>query len=524
MGYNRRVRAPSPSSIRALALVCGAVAAAFVLVYPFTVARYPAITDLPFHAAQVSIFRHYGDPAFHFTEQFELHPFDVPYVSMYFVGTCLAYVLPIHVAAKAMAVAMLALLPLGLGLLFHGLKKNPLLGLLGLGFAYSDLTHWGFLNFVGALGLYAASIGAALLLLDRPSGKRELGLGALLVLLFFTHVYRFPYAILAILLTALVMYPATRRVKPLLRPMGAACALFVTWFALRPATLSSGLGPLQFDATRWQRAGEFVFGSYLGASGVEEKNIAKLLLGALAVVVAISLIFHEEAPGSPDSRWFSRARTLLPLALGAGHLLAYFTLPSRVGEWWYVYPRELPAALFIAVAAVPDLPRRRPVELGAVLVTGLAAGRMALFVASRWLAFEQATADFRQIAGNLPPAPKLAYLVIDHSLPAPAGDKRWSPMVHLPAWIQAERGGSLSFHFAGWRIFPVWYRPPSVSVPPPVPRDFEWNPSWFQVNDQGRFFDWFLVRLHDDPAPIFAPDPSIQLVDHQGSFWLYRRR
>lgn len=521
MLYNGGVAA----RIRALTLAVAALAALYVLVYPFAVARHPAITDLPFHAAQASIFRHYGDPAFHFTEQFELHPFDVPYVTMYALGALAAFALPVHVAAKVMAVAMLALLPLGLAVLFLGLKKSPLWGLWGLAFAYTDLTHWGFLSFVGALGLYAASIGLTLRLLDAPSPRRQLELGAVLGLLFFTHVYRFPYALLAILLTAAVMYPATRRVKPVFAPLGAALGLFALWFALRPKTLSSGLGPLSLEWSRVSRMSEFVFGSYVGQSGAEERSISLLMLAAL-VLVAIAAVVLRDPPAERDAREraFRRGATLLPVLLAGGHLLAYFTLPTRVGEWWYVYPRELPAGLFILLGVLPDLPKRPALRLGAVLSIGLVSGRMALFVAERWHAFARQTADFREIASNLPPAPKLAYLVIDHGLPGKAGEKRHSPMVHLPAWIQAEKGGWLSFHFAGWRIFPVWYRSGVPEAPPPVPRDWEWNPSWFRVNEQGRFFDWFLVRLQDDPAPIFAPDPGIQLVERRGSWWLYRRR
>ena len=154
----------------------------------------------------------------------------------------------------------------------------------------------------------------------------------------------------------------------------------------------------------------------------------------------------------------------------------------------------------------------------------LATGRMASFVARRFAGFERETTDFRAITAKLPLAPRLAYLVVDHvGAKDGVGDKRNSAYVHLPAWVQAERGGWLSFHFAGWGIFPVQYRTVAPGVPPPVPRDWEWNPTWFRVLEHGRSFDWFLVRVADDPSLAFAADRSIQLVDHQGTWWLYRR-
>src|SRR5690349_22803142 len=93
----------------AVGLVAIAVAA-YVVVYPFLVTALPPITDLPFHAAETSILRHYLDRSWHFKEQFSLHPFDAPYVSMYVVGLVFALFLPITWATKAMSIVMLGLM------------------------------------------------------------------------------------------------------------------------------------------------------------------------------------------------------------------------------------------------------------------------------------------------------------------------------------------------------------------------------------------------------------------------------
>src|SRR5258706_1909168 len=104
---------PSQALLGAMAVAL----AAYVIAYPFTLARYPPITDLPFHAAETSIFRHYFDPAYHFREQFSLHPLEVPYLSMYLLGATLALGFSISVATKLMAIVMLALVPIGLSVL-----------------------------------------------------------------------------------------------------------------------------------------------------------------------------------------------------------------------------------------------------------------------------------------------------------------------------------------------------------------------------------------------------------------------
>jgi hypothetical protein len=61
-------------------------------------------------------------------------------------------------------------------------------------------------------------------------------------------------------------------------------------------------------------------------------------------------------------------------------------------------------------------------------------------------------------------------------------------------------------------------------IPPPVPERWEWKPQLFDLQEQGSFFDWFLVRQRGAPDDLFAADRSIVRVDHRGMWWLYRRR
>jgi hypothetical protein len=172
------------------------------------------------------------------------------------------------------------------------------------------------------------------------------------------------------------------------------------------------------------------------------------------------------------------------------------------------------------LAAVPNLPRPGWARVSLVSLVGVATGAMALFVATEWSRFDRLNADFRAILPAIPGSPRLMYLVFDHrGLP-----KRHSPFVHFPAWVQAEKGGWLSFHFARWGIFPVRYREPNAGVvPPPLPHDWEWRPQDFRVERDGAWFDTFLVRHSIDPSELFAADPRIRLVTREGTWWLYRR-
>ncbi|WP_437951100.1 hypothetical protein WME98_09950 [Sorangium sp. So ce296] len=555
------VRAPLSA---ALALVVVA-ASVYVIALPFAVVRYPPMTDLPFHAAQTAALRHYLDPAWHFREQFTLQPLAVPYMSMYALGALLMLVLPPVAAVKVAAAAMLALLPAGLAVLFHGLKRSPLLGVLGLVLVWCNLTHWGFLNHMGALGLFAMVVGLTLLLVDRPSRGRQAALALALVALFFTHVFRFPFAIGAAVGAAIVVFPATRRLRPIALPLAPALVLFAAWLAVRTDTLHAA--PFT-PALHWERLGEapsLLFTSFTDpAEAAAARRAARLVLatllvclGGAAVQLAASMSAPAPAPATPAAapaaptsapapapatpmpapavpdaapppatdarqRAFARLAALVPIACAAVFLGLFLSLPLQIGLWWYVYPREIVAALFLALGAFPDLPRSPWLKAPAVLALAAAALSLGDVARDNYRRFDHSTRDFDAIIARIPPAPRLLYLVFDHG----GSTRATTPFIHLPAWVQATRGGWLSFHFAVWDASPIAYRPraePGAVVPPPTPLRWEWTPEKFDVRRHGAFFDWFLVRRRAGADHLFARDPSIVPVDHVGDWWLYRR-
>lgn len=525
--FHRIQRAVTKSPLEVALAVAAIVAAVYAIAAPFTAARYPAMTDLPFHAAQTGTLRHWLDPSFHQQDQFELHPIAVPYLSMYALGAALMLVFPMLVAVKIAAAVMLALLPAGLAVMFHGMKKSPLLGLLGLGPAWSSLTHWGFLNFMGALGLFAMAVGFTFLLVDKPTRGRQLALGLTLVALFFTHIFRYPFALSAVLGTAIVMYPVTRRIRPIIAPLSPAIALFLVWLRARPAALAGSMGPLTVHK---ERLGELTADLMGAFSDPAEKLAFESLFRIIVVVAIICVALGIWARVDARSREVERRRfawdalaLIVPLACAAVFLGLFLVLPMEIGLWWYVYPREATAAAFLLLGAFPDLPRS--ILLRAPLVAALASGGLGVsaVVAKNYAVFGKATDDFAEITRQIPRAPRLLYLVFEHG----GSTRTISPFIHLPAYVQAEKGGWLSFHFATWGASPIQYRSrqdPRAVVPPPPPLRWEWTPQAFNMARNGAFFDWFLVRRAASPDSLFQADPGIERVDHVGTWWLYRRR
>lgn len=511
------------SPLRTLLAIVSVAVTLHVVIAPLWAAHYPPMTDLPFHAAHTSILRHYWDPSWRFHEQFVLRPIAVPYMLHYGVGALLMLFLPAVTAVKAATAILLLMMPAGMAVLLHGMRRSPMGALLSLPFVYCALSHWGFISFVAALGLFAAAVGFAMLTLDRPTPGRRAGLAISLVLLFFAHIFRFPMGVAAVVGAAVFLYPATGRLWPVVPPMLPSLALFATWLVVRPPTLETGGIVFRFERERYKEMADLVFDGFTDPA--ESEVLRVFLRVGVFVVIASGLALlaqrRAERRSSRDEE-FEVGAWLVALCCTLVLLGLFFTLPMQIGTWWYVYPREVTAAAFLAIAVLPGLPRSMVVRAPLVAALAIAAVSYGRFVSKKYAEFDAQTADFRAITEELPRGPRLLYLIYDH-----AGSTRTvTPFVHLPAWIQAEHGGFLSFNFIGFGAAPIAFRPPEdpiAVVPPKVPLRWEWNAYPFEVLKHGAFFDWFLVRSYSVPDRYFEDDPEIERVDHRGKWWLYRR-
>ncbi|MEZ4313780.1 MAG: hypothetical protein R3F14_37645 [Polyangiaceae bacterium] len=523
LALRRVTRSLVESPLRAFLVLASVAVTLYVVCAPLFAARYPPMTDLPFHAASSSILRHYSDPAWHFREQFTLRPLAVPYMLHYAAGAFFMLFLPPVTAVKAATALLLLFMPAGVAVLLAGMKRSPMGALLSLPFVYCSLTHWGFISHVAALGLFCMSIGFAMLLLDRPTFARGAALALSLILLFFAHIFRYPMGVAAVIGAGIFLYPATRRFWPLVPALLPSLLLFAIWLLIRPTTLQAEGLSFHLDLTRRAEMAPLLFNGFTDPAESEHIH----LFARVALFVALASFFAVFLEGrvpfrTHRERQFAIGAAAVPLVSALVLLLLFFTLPMQIGLWWYVYPREITAAVFVGLACLPGLPRSPTVR--APLVTALAIASLVWgrYVARKYAEFDTQTDDFAKISAELPQAPRLLYLIHDHS----GSTRTVSPFVHLPAWIQAEHGGWLSFHFVGFDAAPIVYRPrtePGAVVPPKVGLRWEWNAYPFQIREHGAFFDWFLIRAHSAPDSLFRDDPTIERVDHIGKWWLYRR-
>src|SRR5688572_23982666 len=115
-----------------------------VLALPTLWFSYLPMTDLPQHAAVVSIIEHHDDPAYGFAAYYDVDWWRTPYVLPYLiwigVGKVLGLAAGMHVAALVSVLAY----PLGLLALLRAAGKPSWLALLGLPLVYNRAFFWGF--------------------------------------------------------------------------------------------------------------------------------------------------------------------------------------------------------------------------------------------------------------------------------------------------------------------------------------------------------------------------------------------
>jgi hypothetical protein len=307
-------------------------------------------------------------------------------------------------------------------------------------------------------------------------------------------------------------------------PLLGATILFAIWWKIRPTSLDAQPG-LAEEVKRGLLAGFSnvrLGGDYLRNSltdGFTDDGLRRALVRYFDVCrwVAAAAAVHAVVRRSRDLRRFTAwdmGVTLVPLCCALVFFVLFLVLPLFIGSWFYVYPREATAATVLLLGACPDLPRARWLRvplLAALCAAGIHVSRV---VRAHYADFAQSSEDFYAVTRHIGRAPRLVYSIADHT----GTNRSVSAFSHMPAYVQAEYGGWLSWSFAVWDHSPVTYRksddPEARLIPNFYPR--------FDPATQKPFYDWILIRQKTYPGLMFARD-HIELVDHQGMWWLFHR-
>lgn len=456
--------------------------------------KYLPMTDLPQHAAQISIWKHLHEPSYGFGERFELQYF-TPYLLGYGLARLFAELFSILAAMKLVLTLTVLALPLALWRLLRACGGDRWWCLLGFPLAFGFSFLWGFFNYVVAIPIGIYYLAFAVDYARAYSVRRALALGLLTVLLLAAHLIIFVSCGLA---AAVLIGLSSKSLK-------AA--------AIRLAPLGFGLLAALVWAARYQ-------------SNAVLPNVFRYGLGRITELPALLLAYPPDdlAPGVGTAfivlfaisgvRLARQRARWLPLALW---FVAYLALPQNFGNAAFLYPRLAVLLVpFAIVATESGASRVRPQLVHAALAaTALA---WLCLVLSTFYSFDRDARQLDLVVQRMEPNKRVRSLIFERGAEYTPGGR---PFVHFAAWYQVEKGGTISYSFASTQLSVAVFRPEKRAM---ANTAIDWQPERFDVRREQDDYDYFLVRAKDDLGPVLFRGGTRRIYLHarQGSWWLYR--
>jgi hypothetical protein len=471
-----------------------AAAAAGLVATPFLVVRYPPITDLPQHAAQIRLFLDtLGHPGGPYAIQW-LTPYSLGYLAP---GAAWLVFGPAH--AGRLGMLAIALLSVGVLHWVAARRGRPAAAAtLASALVFSHVLYWGFMSFAAGWPVFLLWLG-----LNTGERARETRPPALLVLgataaaLYLTHALWFAAGLAWLVLHGLVFRVPPRTLGLRLAVVSPVLVAAALWF---PRLAARGFtSPTVWEVSPLDRLAPaaLVDATFGGLTGRVE--------GLVFAAIVLSLVLAAWAGRSGSSAWdrecLLAAALLLVLALV---LPATYSRTARFAQRW------IPVALALGLLAAPALALRRG------LARAIALAVLAAFcgaTATVWATVERTSLTGLQASLEaLPPATRV--LGLDWVQFNPLLNLR--PFVHLAVYGQVLKGGEVGFSFADLAPSPVVYDPPRAR---PWTERLEWRPERVQGNDF-RYFGYVLVGGGD--AVHGYVGRYLQPVTTQGTWRLYR--
>lgn len=485
---------PTPSEGRGFWLHFAPLAALAVL--PLWAGEFPPLTDLPQHAAQVSILRDWNDPACGYPGLYEIR-WLTPNGLAYALAWALSWLADVTTALRIVLSLAVVALALATSRLVRRFGGDPYWALLVLPLAYGSPMSWGFLGFVVAAPLVVALLAPAFRYARRPAPGLGVALALACAALFFAHVLAFAFALLLVAGLAVAEAPAARELPRRLAPLALALPLPLAWWwqTARSAGAPSGrmiyLGG--FDRL-WELP--------VLLTGIASRGWAAL---AVALLVA-SLAVARPRISRVRSRWVPLGATLAIVLLA----------PNYAFGTAYLAPRF---ALFLLPALLCALERPSGPRTGGVRRTQLALVALLLLagVELRFLGMAREGEGLTEVLAAAPDGGRLLYLGYDRG-------SRYSPdtpFLHSGMLYAVDRCGVAERSFARGFQQPVRYRPGAAA---PLPGLIEYLPYRFLWSEHGGDgYDLFLIRAAREPdaARIAGGAGRLAPLAHAGRWWLY---
>jgi hypothetical protein len=421
-----------------LFLICAA-AIALVPLLP----SYLPLVDLPQHVALHAIWNHIDDPAFNLGGRFNVS-LATPYALPHLAAHAAARFLGPEGGLRLVLILSLIAFPLAALALLRAFQRPAEIALAAFPASLSFVYWYGFISYVMALPLILLGIALSrrCAALGRPRDALLLaGLGLIAVA---TH--GFAFMVLAFL--AGIAALATTRAISRLALIAAALCPGLLWSLIWAARSASAVSaePLPttwgFASDRMRFGLATIFGMHTLASRVW------MVAAGVLCVLGVAL-WRARASGEAGPASGRRALGMVALAAIAAALLCPEVFMNTWGLW-----ERIPPVAFVAVAGAvpwPVAPRARR-----WLATGLTA--IAVFASATalrdGLVFSRQAGGIRELAMQIPRGSRVMWSACGEERPW----RRATPSFkHVGAYLQAERGGDLSYSFAHFQHMVVRY-------------------------------------------------------------------
>lgn len=482
---------------RAVRILLALVGAACVTL-PFLAVRFPPITDLPQHLAQVRLFLDaVGDPRSVYRIQW-LTPYSLVYGLLGLAWACCG---PVNAGRVGL---------IGLGLLWvsatHLLaaqrRRTPEAALLASLLFFSPILYWGFLSF--AMGWPAFLLWLAVTL-RRPlvfTWRSGVTLLAGAALLYVSHVLWFGVGMLWLVLHSIVFRVPWRVVARRVASVSPVLVATAVWY---PHLAARGfVSPTVWLSTPTAHV-SFSWLAYAAVGGLGGAT-KYAMFAALVGWIALSAWQRR------DAFWDLVDRELLLAAAlcGACALL----LPYKYMNTVEFAERWAPASLALLVLAVPA-PILKPARLRIAACT--IAATLSLWTAVAWTRFERT--ELSGLAAALAALPdSQRVLGLDFVKKSTVVEN--TPFLQLVAYAQVLHGGTLYLSFADFAPSLVVFKERRREHWTP---ELEWEAERVQPSDF-QSFDFSIIGGTSEIHERYAALPSLTPVTNQGLWRLYRIR
>jgi len=467
---------------------------------PTLLPTYPAMVDIPQHAAQIESIKNIWLNNWEYS-----HLFEITYIIPYWIGYLFCMILSLFIgpvwSIKFVIAAASFSLP-WFSYKFLSLYQLPkqlrwLLLITPFGFAY----YWGFLNF-----LVSIPIGFLVLSKILPQNKSKIACLKNILwvhLLFFAHILT--AAVFCAVATFLMIAPWNGFKNWLYRilPQISVFPILLLYIYFNISSETVNL-PIYWDMG-WHRLLNFP----IFFSG--HTNFIPSLIITIALLAS---------PLFLGNKYHTNLVYFIPFIL---YLAIMLVSPHYIMSNSYNYHRFsfIGYPFYLLCFNYNYINQETPKKIISFITPIFLSIALAMlgFHTFRTLAFSRESADYMPTISAAEPGKRMLIFTIDRY--SAISDS--TPLyLHFPSWYQAETKGLVDLSFASMYQLIEYKNKKSYPIQP----GFEWDPSSFdwQIH-HGDTYDYFIFRSLENPVLWFqerAPC-KVQLIAQNGAWWLFER-